>query len=183
VTRRPPRLHTLFGAMLGDTRGVTAVEFGLLALPFFSIIAAILQTSLIFLSGQVLESAVHDAGRMIRTGQVRAGGFDIDAFRADVCARLYGLFPDCSALFVKVSRIDSFQSANVTVPLDVSACAETCVWSEQQTWDPGGSKSVVLVKAYYRYPVVLQLGAFGMANLPDGTRLLGAATVFQNEPF
>jgi Flp pilus assembly protein TadG len=40
-----------------DESGVTAIEFGLLALPFFSILGAILETSLVFLSGQVLESA------------------------------------------------------------------------------------------------------------------------------
>ena len=50
-----------------DESGVTAIEFGLLAVPFFSILGAILETSLVFLSGQVLESAVQDASRLIRT--------------------------------------------------------------------------------------------------------------------
>ena len=54
-----------------DDSGVTAIEFGLLALPFFSILGAILETSLVFLSGQVLESAVQDTSRLIRTGQAQ----------------------------------------------------------------------------------------------------------------
>ncbi|MBD8065713.1 pilus assembly protein [Devosia sp. PTR5] len=170
--------------LLRNTRGVTAVEFGLLALPFFSIIGAILQTSLVFLSGQVLESAVNDAGRTIRTGQVQAAGVTIDAFRADVCSRLFGLFPDCSGLFIKVSEISNFQSATITVPIDEATCeTSACDWSEAQSFSPGVGKSIVVVKVYYKYPVFLQIGPFGMANLPNGTRLLGAATVFQNEPF
>jgi hypothetical protein len=31
--------------------------------------------------------------------------------------------------------------------------------------------------------VILPLGSLGMGNLPDGKRLMGAATVFRNEPF
>lgn len=183
MKHRPKPLPSLVRVLLRDRRGVTAIEFGLLALPFFSIIAAILQTSLVFLAGQVLESAVNDAGRAIRTGQVQTPGFDVDDFRADVCARLYSLFPDCAGLFVAVNTVTNFQSATVTVPIDPDDCTGSCVWSEPESWDPGQGKSVILVKAYYRYPVVLQMGFLGMANLPDGTRLLGAATVFQNEPF
>ncbi|RYE39513.1 MAG: pilus assembly protein, partial [Hyphomicrobiales bacterium] len=56
-----------------DDRGVTIIEFGILALPFFTIIAAILETSLVFFAGQILDSAVQDAGRLIRTGQMQAG--------------------------------------------------------------------------------------------------------------
>src|SRR5690606_2566182 len=69
------RLNRRRRALGRDERGVTAVEFGLLALPFFTIIAAILQTSLVFLADQVLESAVHDAARAIRTGQAQEAGF------------------------------------------------------------------------------------------------------------
>jgi hypothetical protein len=36
---------------------------------------------------------------------------------------------------------------------------------------------------FYRYPVVIPLGPLGMADLGDGRKLMGSATVFQNEPF
>ena len=48
-----------------DERGVTAVEFGILGLPFFTIIFAILETTMVFLAGQVLDGAVEDASRLI----------------------------------------------------------------------------------------------------------------------
>ncbi|WP_170926295.1 TadE/TadG family type IV pilus assembly protein [Devosia lucknowensis] len=163
-----------------DERGVTAVEFGLLALPFFAIIGAILQTSIIFLASQVLESAVHDASRTIRTGQAQS--LSLEQFRTEVCDRLYGLFPDCAGLHVRVNVVSNFQSATVAPPLS-QPCAAPCNWSQPESWATGTRESVVLVQVYYRYPVIVQLGPLGLSNMSDGRRLMGSATVFKNEPF
>lgn len=164
-----------------DQRGATIVEFALLALPFFTIIAGILQTSVIFLTGQVLESAVHDATRAIRTGQVQTTA-TIDSFRSDVCSRTYGLIPDCEGLHVRVTEVTDFASAGVSIPVDMT-CTEECGWSASQMFSAGAGKSVMLVQVYFKYPVAIQLGPFGLANLPDGKRLMGSATVFKNEPY
>lgn len=172
--------------LLRDESGVTAIEFGLLAVPFFSIIGAILETSMVFLSGQVLDSAVHDVGRLIRTGQAQAlamsGTFNADTFRARVCERTYGLFGDCSGLFVRVTVVSDFASATATPPVDWN-CTEDCGWTEEEAFVPGQGSSIVLVQTYYKWPVILPMGRMGMANLGDGRRLVGSVTVFRNEPF
>ncbi|WIY53319.1 pilus assembly protein [Devosia sp. YIM 151766] len=168
--------------ILRDEQGATAVEFALLAFPFFLILAGILQTSVIFLASQVLESAVHDASRAIRTGQVQQSGDSLEDFRSQVCDRLFGLFPDCSGLHMRVVEVINFQSATISVPVETT-CSGDCDWTILEAWSPGDGKSIVLVQVYYRYPVALQFGPLGMANLPNGSRLLGTATVFQNEPF
>ena len=49
--------------------GAVLIEFALLAVPFFALIFAILETSITFLAQQVLDSALQDATRSIRTGQ------------------------------------------------------------------------------------------------------------------
>jgi Flp pilus assembly pilin Flp len=167
--------------LLADQNGVTAIEFGLLGLPFFAIIAAIVQTSVIFLASQVLESAVQDVSREIRTGAVQQTAMTIDQFRTRVCDKLFGLFPDCD-LHIRVVSNTRFQSLSVVVPVDPD-CLAPCPWSEPQVFTPGGGGDVVLVQAFFRYPVVIPLGIVGMANLGDGRRLLGSATVFKNEPF
>ncbi len=164
-----------------DEGAATAVEFALLAFPFFLIIGGILQTSVIFLASQVLESAVQDAARQVRTGRITDSD-TIETFRDQVCDRLFGLFPNCATLHLRVVEVTDFQSATMVVPVDPE-CRENCQWTTPETWLPGKGRSVVLVQAHYRYPVVLQFGPFGMANLLDGNRLLGMASVFQNEPF
>lgn len=166
---------------LRDQRGATAVEFGLLALPFFAIIGAILETSLVFLAGQVLDSAVGDASRQIRTGQAQQAGFNTTKFEKLVCDELYGLF-DCSKLYTSVTTINDFASATVSPPVDTS-CSTSCTWTQPETFVPGQGSSTVLVQVYYKWPVILSIGGFDLANLGDRTRLLATVRVFRNEPF
>lgn len=175
-------LHAGLRRFIRDERAVTAVEFSLLAFPFFAVIGAIMQTSVVFLASQVLESAVHDASRSIRTGQAQASSMTVEQFRNDVCSRLYGLFSDCEGLHVRVNVVTNFESASVSPPIP-QPCLAPCEWTDAQSFTPGSGKSVVLVQVYYRYPIFVQLGPLGMSNMADGRRLMGTATVFQNEPF
>lgn len=172
-----------------DEDGVTAIEFGLLALPFFSILGAILETSVIFLSGQMLESAVQDVSRLIRTGQVQQASMTPAAFKTEVCERLMGLFANCAVsdnLHVEIQVLGTFNEVDITPPVKWT-CADgdaTCdQWTRGESYTPGQGSSIVVVQVYYKWPTVLTLGGLGLGNLPSGKRLMGAATVFRNEPF
>lgn len=179
------------GQALGrDERGVTAIEFGILALPFFTIVTAILETSLIFLAGQILDSAVQDSARLIRTGQAQTStpAYTSADFRAAVCAGLYGMF-DCDAgddrLRISVTVVEDFPAVTIAYPLQSGdECEEdTCDWTMADAYVPGTGEQVVLVQAYYKWPTIVRLPGFNFQSLPDGTRLLGASRVFRNEPF
>ena len=81
-----------------DETASVAVEFGMVAIPFFTLVFAILQIAIVFLADQVLESAVANSARMIRTGQVTSTNTTAANFKTQyVCPNLYGLF-DCSKL-------------------------------------------------------------------------------------
>ncbi len=91
--------------------GATAIEFGLLALPFFALLFALIETSVIYFSNANLDSVVADAGRLIRTGQVQSGGMTEAQFKSYVCDRL-ALVSDCSGeVYVDVRKFSSFGSA------------------------------------------------------------------------
>jgi hypothetical protein len=47
---------------------------------------------------------------------------------------------------------------------------------------PGSNSSVVMVEAYYKWPTIVNLPGFDLATMADGTRLLSAVRLFQNEP-
>ena len=170
-----------------DERGATAIEFGILALPFFMIIGATLETAVVFLSAQVLDSAVQDVSRLVRTGQNRTLGVtSAAAFKARVCDRLYGLFSDCSALHVEVDVVTNFASATISPPIDVAACTTDktkCSWSRPESFSAGQGSSIVVVQVYYKWPVVVGLGGYNIGNLGDGTRLIGGTAVLRNEPY
>jgi len=173
-----------------DENGVTAIEFGLLALPFFTIVLAILETALVFLAGQILDSAVNDSSRLIRTGQAQNGtpAYNAEAYREAICDGLYNMF-DCDVadgkLRVNVTVLTDFSAASFAYPLKTGEdCTEDdCDWTLADDYDPGEGGDVVLVQAYYKWPVVVNLPGFNFQTLPDGTRLLGASRVFRNEPF
>ena len=169
-------------AFMRDQRGATAVELGLLALPFFSIIGAILETSLVFLSGQVLESAVQDTSRLIRTGQSQGVIYNAADFKASVCDRLYGLFGNCSGLHVEVQTVLDFTSVAISPPFD-RTCEADCQWTRPESYAPGVGTSFVVVQVYYKWPVILSIGDMTLANLPEQKRLLATSAVFRNEPF
>lgn len=193
-----PKRRTLLSrrrSFARDERGVTAIEFGLLALPFFSILGAILETSVVFMAGQVLESAVQDTSRLIRTGQAQTAAVSADAFKTMICDRVFGLIRDCDALHVEVDVVDAFSDVDVSAPVNWScaapapgqtqaeanaACAD---WTRPESYSLGNGSSIILVQVYYKWPVIVPFGGLGLSNLPDGRRVMGSATVFRNEPF
>jgi Flp pilus assembly protein TadG len=187
TTRRPslPAVGRLrsFGR---NENAATAVEFALLALPFFTIVFAILETAIVFLASQILDSAINDSSRLIRTGQAQSSSYTADDYRDAICSRLFGLFDcnDTSKLLIRVTTIDDFRSATTTTPITPNCTTPTnCQFTLTQTFDPGVGSEVVLVEAYYKWPTVVNLPLFNLATMADGTRLLAAARVFQNEPF
>ena len=120
MSRKPSLLRRLFAPAIvrgrrfaRDERGVTAVEFGILALPFFTIIFAIIETAMMFFAQQTLDSAVEDASRMVRTGQAQSQGFDLTAFRNYMCGYTFNLF-NCSNIVIKVEILPTFASVSTT---------------------------------------------------------------------
>jgi len=174
-----------------DERGAIAIEFGLLAPPFFAILGAILETSMVFLSGQVMDSAVQDVSRLVRTGQAQQAGVDGDRFKELVCDRMFGLLPDCdtaNGLHVEMRVIDAFADIDMSPPVkwvcDAGDTPEECnAWTRDECYQAGGGSEIVAVQVYYKRSLIVPWGGLGMGNLPDGRRLLAAATVFSNEPF
>ncbi|MDO8534313.1 MAG: pilus assembly protein, partial [Xanthobacteraceae bacterium] len=69
--------------------GTTVIEFGIVVIPFFALLFAIIEIALVFYAGQVLETAVGDASRLIMTGQAQTGGFSQTQFKTEVCNRLH----------------------------------------------------------------------------------------------
>jgi Flp pilus assembly protein TadG len=173
-----------------EERGATAVEFGLLAAPFFALIYAILETAVVFLAGQILDSAVQDASRKLRTGEAQTATWNADRFREEICSRLYGMF-DCSVgsdrLKIRVSVVASFGTATVLPAIGADCTAsgkpEDCEWTIVEDYSPGMGSEIVLVQAYYKWPTLVNIGGFNLATQADNSRLLSAVRVFLNEPF
>lgn len=176
IARLARRIAT--ASIVRNREASTAVEFGILALPFLALLGAIFESALCFLAGQILDTAVADAGRLIRTGQAQASGYSQAQFTTQVCNRLYVLF-DCSGLTIDSKVYTNFTSANTTMPIDGSKNFDTSGF----TYQMGGSSEIVVVRAFYQYPLYFNKLGLDLSNLSNGTRLLSGVSAFRNEPF
>lgn len=158
--------------------GATAVEFALIAAPFFMLLMGILELALVFLVSTTLEHATQDASRMIRTGEFQGGGgVSADDFETLVCDRLSWLGDSCKA------QLDVDVRAYASLTDMVTAQANNPYDPEQACFEAGGPREVVLVRTSVRWKIYTPLLAPSMASTGDGKRLIQSTTAFKNEPF
>ena len=173
----------LLRAFARDERAVTVVELALLAVPFFALIGAILETAVVFLASQILTGAVQDSSRLIRTGEAQSNSpapYTAADYQNAICSRLFGLF-DCTKLQVSVSVVSNFTTATVPPsPLDPT---DPTKWTLTPTYNPGTGSSIVMVQVYYKWPVLFTFDGLSLATGSDNTHMLSAVRVFMNEPF
>ncbi|MGC1464291.1 MAG: TadE/TadG family type IV pilus assembly protein [Pseudolabrys sp.] len=169
------------------TRGVTkrfarnqdataAVEFGLVALPFFALLFAIIQTALVFLANQTLEAAVSSAGRLIMTGQAQIANYNQQDFKNAVCKQVVAMFDCAGGVSVSVQKYASFAATSTTPPVQNGQLNTT------MPYDAGGPGDIVVVQLYYLWPITVSLLGDNLSNM-GSNRLLVATSAFRNEPY
>jgi Flp pilus assembly protein TadG len=175
-------------AFVRNSEGATAVEFALIATPFLGLLAALIQTFLLFFAQSMLENVVRQSARQILTGQLQTQDASMTntaaaaAFKTTVCANAQVLF-NCSGnngLFVDIQVANNWSSANVGMPTLTynSSGNVTNTWQ----FNPGNAGDIVVVRVMYLWPIFFGPIAFNMANQPNGSRLIMATAAFQNEP-
>ncbi|HPF23305.1 MAG TPA: pilus assembly protein [Hyphomonas sp.] len=173
------RLRHKFVDWARERRGQTAVEFALIAAPFFFIIFGLMEICLIFIMSTVLEHAVSDASREIRTGQAQEAGFSQVEFRNSICDKMFGLMGCDSNLHLDVKRLSSFSTADLGSPVDADGNFDDGDFDFQ----PGGANEIVAVRVFYEWTLVTPILSAPLANLANGKHLIQASAVFRNEPF
>ena len=169
--------------------GVTAVEFGFVAIPFFILLMALMEIGLVFFGNITIEHAVAQASRLIRTGQAQSQGYTASSFKAEVCRHVNGLLDCTNRLKVDVQRFDNFSSVtgNLTEPLN----AENEL-RDDFGFNPGKAGDIVVVRAFYAWELTSVFSSFfstflseysGLSNMADGNQLLVGTAAFRNEPF
>jgi Flp pilus assembly protein TadG len=174
---------------LRNEGGVTAVEFGFVVLPFMALVFAIMETSLVYFAGYELDNATDQATREIRTGQ--AQGMSADQFKQLVCSKLPVFITCDSNLMVDVRSFPTYAAAASGAPNPYNPNGTLNPKFAQYNIGQGGSIELVTVLYDWKSKSMGMpaLGAFtgdsgiGLANMPDGSRLIIAAAAFKNEPF
>jgi Flp pilus assembly protein TadG len=160
--------------------GAAAVEFAIVVVPFFALLFAIIELAFVFWAGQVLETAVHDASRLIMTGQAAKNGFNQATFKTELCNRVLGLFNCNTGMLIDVRTSGSFSTANLGKPtFKANGTIDDSGFQYQQ----GGPGDIVVVRVMYEWPLILRTFGLDLADTPGGRRLLMSAVAFRNEPY
>ncbi|WP_297799140.1 TadE/TadG family type IV pilus assembly protein [uncultured Brevundimonas sp.] len=158
--------------------GATAVEFALVAFPFFVLMLAIFEVASILTVSSLLESAVMNSGRLVRTGQIPANATKED-FIKEVCGRMTVFEGAClQRLQLDLQPVASFSNPGINDPI------KDGVFDPNDTkFNIGAPRSFMLMRVWYRQPIVSPLLGHAMTRLNNGDTLLHASTAFRNEPY
>ncbi|MGO4283531.1 TadE/TadG family type IV pilus assembly protein [Bosea sp. TAB14] len=177
----------LMGRFRRAQDGAAAIEFGIVALPFFAFLFAIIETALMFWTNQVLEESLSQASRLLLTGQSKNRytstnpALNAQAFRNDICALAPMGLIDCSKLFVDIKIYTNFTDArNGTTNPAAGGVLNTNGFSYNQPQPD----QIVVARAVLDYRLFLTAWpSTSLANIGAGHRALVATTTFRAEPF
>lgn len=157
--------------------GTTAVELALVAPAFLALLVAILETGVVFITQQVLQTATTEAGRLIMTGQAQAQSLTAAQFQQDVC-NYAGSLINCANLYANVQTFATFRSMSMLNPVQSNNFQ-----SASLNYNLGGANDIVLVQVFYIMPVFTAPLGFDLSTLSNNNRLLVATAVFRNESY
>lgn len=180
-----PKLKNQLDRWVDDKRGATAVEFALIAAPFFFLLFGLLELSLIFIISTTLEHGINETARSIRTGNFQssvAGQTAIQSeagFRTALCSNFFGLIDCNNNLHIDVTTFNNFGGATDLSPVDSNGDLDASGFG----FDPGASNQIVLVRVFYEWELFTPVLSAPLSNLANGNRLIQANVAFRNEPF
>ncbi|WP_310649462.1 TadE/TadG family type IV pilus assembly protein [Candidatus Liberibacter sp.] len=178
-----------------SSKGVAAIEFALLAFPYFLVVFAIFETSISFVAGQVIENASYDIARKIRTGEFRKDHINIQEFRKEFCKEI-SIFISCSEkeklipddLYIDVRKIDSLADIPIKIPrVDKNPNSDAEIDAKDFDFNPGGSGTYNVLRVFYHWPILTDIMRKYMSTVKHKDKqadyLIMSTVAFKNEPF
>lgn len=180
VRRTGGRLLRLAGRWREDRKGATAIEFGILALPFMMMLIGTIAVGLFYFTTFSFENAVERAARLIRIGEVQQSGMSAEEFKDEICSRLPGYIDCAGKMRVNVQNYSEF--SDIVTP----SCTDNdgkLVPPASTTYNAGSASEVVLVTVCYEWEFAGKLPFIKVGSMPNGSALIQASTTFRTEPY
>ncbi|HEY9056574.1 MAG TPA: TadE/TadG family type IV pilus assembly protein [Aurantimonas sp.] len=159
-----------------DRSGATAVEFAMVAAPFFMLMFAIIETFAISAAGMLLDTAVDNVARQVLTGQIQQSDIDDKLFRTKICDKVDFML-SCDKLKIDLRTFPAFGNIPTDIPLQLKT-----VDDKNFCFDPGSANSITVLRAFYEWPWVASF-LHEIASDTNGNDILFSITAFMNEPF
>lgn len=191
-----------------DCRGAMAIEFALVGPAFIALLIAILNTMLIYLAQEGLETAAESATRLLLTGQAQTislanghTGMTADDFKNAICNGTTGtdasgattdipaLLPPmltCANLTVNVKTVNSYAVSNATTPTftyDKNGVVTSTGTGYSASTGGTGRNKILVLQLIYLWPTTLGPLGFDLSNQPNHNRMLVATSVMTTEDY
>jgi len=167
-----------------ESRGATAIEFAVVALPFLGLIFGILELALVFFTSAVLSQAMTDTGRLVRVGSFQGCG-GAPEFKALICAKMSNLM-NCNAnLRIDLTTASTFQSVTLEDPglSGLDPDDEDAEIDDGTYVDTDPAVPVVMRGTFY-YPLILPNFMTRLESVSgSGRHVISTSTAFRTEPF
>lgn len=160
-----------------DESGVAATEFALLATPFFFLILGLLETTLFFAAGSLMEGMAQHASRVVRTGAAQQSADPLQTFIDRMCEYDSSLLRCEDVTFEVVPALDFAEAEQMAPAFDADGNLVS------QGFDPGGASDVVLIRMAYTYNFKTPLLAQIVSSGGNNSALLMSSVVLRNEPY
>ena len=164
--------------------GAAAVEFAMVALPFFMLLGVILETGIMMFFEYTLQASVQKASRLIRTGQAKSLALTAANFKAEIC-KTAGLLMDCTGK-VQV-YVDSdpagFAALKAKFPSSLNIGTAADGSPGPASFNCGQPLNAVGVVATYDWNFVFPFMNFNANTSVTTKRRLTGVVMFSNEPF
>lgn len=174
IGKTPPRP---IRGLWRDRRGATAVEFALIAFPFFGLIMGCIELAIVLFAGVSLDLATAKVSRELRTGLATKATTSA-VFITKVCNEMAWLGSDCTSKL----RVDARTFTNFKLVTQAPDVIVDGKFANMQ-YTLGGSSQIQLVRVYYTWPMFSPLLKPGFGTLSGGETVLSSIIVFRNEPF
>jgi Flp pilus assembly protein TadG len=163
--------------------GAPAIEFAMVAGPFFFVLGCICETGLMLFTEYVLQNSVQEAARTIRTGQAQTTGVTADQFKALICDQV-NIIIDCTGkVTVYVNNDVDFAALDTKVPDPINIGTQNDGSSGPASYQPGDRLRTAAVIATYDWDFAFPFMDF-LGNIANGQkRRLWGMAIFRNEPF
>jgi len=164
-------------ALFDDRSGVAALEFSIIALPFFMIMLGTIEIGLLLLESSVLEGATRDAARQVRTGSVQTSANPLSAFNTLVCNGLFNLY-DCSTFYVDVRTFADFTTITIPAPQFDNTGKPTNL-----VFQPGGAGTVETARVVHNHQFLTPMIGAIMGQGGNNSIPLISTAIFKTEPY
>lgn len=167
-----------------DARGTTAIEFGMVALPFLMFAFGIMGTGLHFFTMNSLEHAVETSARKIRTGQAQQSGTTVAEFKQMIVDEA-GPMIDAAKLQVHLQTGAEWTDVTPVGCMDSAGTQTSGTGSSDDAigQHSGGAGEVVMVTVCYEWDLAQAMPFLQYGNMANGSAMIQASTTFRTEPY